>query len=167
MVCIPHTLEKLTQQSVNVTEDKCQNRAFLIDTGSSLSILPYEPNLTPFLRPTVVRLTGASGAPIQCSREVDADLGIQFIRHSFPWFFVVADVMYPILGTDFLTLHAITIECKNKMHFDPSTQNHIPLNTTDAPVSTYFIDFHNVDTRLSSTVPCINVTFVIISSKYY
>ena len=79
----------------------CKSYSFIIDTSSALSLLPFESDLTPFLRPTAVSLTNASGVPIQCYGEVDMDLGIQCIRRSFSWSFVVADVIHPILGTDF------------------------------------------------------------------
>ena len=81
----------------------CKTYSFLIDTGSSISLLPYHPDMLPFLRPTNVNLTNASGEVIKCHGEVNVELGIQRLRRSFPWSFVVASVTQPILGTDFLS----------------------------------------------------------------
>ena len=122
--------------------------SFLIDTGSTLSILPFDPKLTPFLRPTAVNLTNASGAPIVCHGEVDVELGIRCIRRSFPWSFVVADVVHPILGTDFLAAQSLIIDCKTKTLTDSTTQAQIALDTSDLPTSTYCLDHDHVDHRV-------------------
>ena len=125
----------------------CKSHSFLIDTGSSLSLLPFDPELTPFLRPTAVTLTNASGASIHCYGEVDVDLGIRCIRRSVPWSFVVADVVHPILGTDFLAAQSLVVDCKNNLLVDSTTQSHIVLGNSDVPVSTYSINYDYVDSR--------------------
>lgn len=119
----------------------------LIDTGSSLSLLPYASVFMPFLRPTAVNLTNASGTPIKCFGEVDLELGMQYIRRSFPWSFVIADVIHPILGTDFLAANALIVDCKNKVLVDSFIQHQIPLETSDSPLSSYSVHCEGVDPR--------------------
>ena len=117
----------------------CKAYSFLIDTGSSLSLLPYDPDIIPFLRSTAVTLTNASGNSILCYGEVDVDLGIHCIRRSFPWSFVLADVVRPIVGTDFLTAKSLLVDCKHKMLIDSSTQCQIPLETSDSSITSYSV----------------------------
>lgn len=111
--------------------------SFLIDTGSSLSLLPFEESLASRIRPTAVTLTNASGDLIRCYGEVDVDLGVRCIRRSFPWSFVVADVIRPILGTDFLADKGLVVDCRRRMLFDSTTLSQIPLHTSNTPVCSY------------------------------
>ena len=78
------------------------------------------------------------------------DLGIRCIRRSFPWSFVIADVIHPILGTDFLAAHDLIVDCKNKVLIDSSTQCVIHLETSDSPISSYCVSYDGVDTRVAS-----------------
>lgn len=123
---------------------------FLIDTGSSVSILPYSPPFTNLLRPTAVSLTNASGSNVRCYGEVDVTLGIRSIRRSFSWSFVVADVVQPILGVDFLSAHSLLIDCKNQTLIDSVTSRKIPLNSSEAAFSSYVISFQDIDPRANS-----------------
>lgn len=124
--------------------------SFLIDTGSSISILPYAPNKFPLLRPTGVSLTNASGKSIPCHGELDTNIAIPSVRRNFQWTFVVADVVTPILGIDFLTNYSLTVDCKNKLLIDSLTKRSIPLTCNDSPVATYFINYDNIDIRARS-----------------
>ena len=89
---------------------------FLVDTGSSVSILPNYPEFSPKLRSTGISLSTASGSSMKTYGEIDIDLGIRRLRRSFPWSFVVADVTQPILGVDFLAKHCLLVDCKNKIY---------------------------------------------------
>lgn len=101
--------------------------SFLIDTGSSLSILPYNSNYSPFLHPTGISLTNASGSNIKCYGELNAQVNIPSARRSFKFTFVVADVMQPILGLDFLSENGLIVDPKNRLLIDSNTKYHIPL----------------------------------------
>ena len=114
----------------------CKAYSFLIDTGSSLYLLPYDPGIIPFLRPTTVTLM-LQVRSIRCYGEVDVDLPIHSIRRSFLWSFVLADVVHPILRTDFLAAKSLLVDCKHKMFIDSSTQCQIPLETSDSPITSY------------------------------
>ena len=78
------------------------------------------------------------------------DLGIRRLKHSLPWSFVVADVIHPILGTDFLAAKNLMVDCKNKVLIDSLTQCQIPLEVSDSPISLYSVNYNQVHPRASS-----------------
>ena len=80
----------------------CTNFDFLVDTGATTSIVPNHPDFKFMLKPTVVALSNVSGSGITTYGEMDVNLAIPSVRRSFAWTFVVADVVRPILGVDFL-----------------------------------------------------------------
>ena len=121
---------------------------FLIDTGSSISILPYNSYQQHTLRPTGISLTNASGNDIKSYGEFDAIINLPTVRRSFQWSFVVADVTEPILGIDFLAHHSILVDCKNATLIDNLTKNCIPLISDNKPMSTYFLKIDNIDPRV-------------------
>ena len=126
----------------------CKSYAFLIDTGSCISILPYSHEFLPHIRSTAVSLTNASGKPIRCYGEIDVDLGLRHVRRSFLWSFVIADVVHPILGTYFLATNNLLVDCKNKLLIDSLTQCRIPLQTASVPLSSIFVNLNLVDPRV-------------------
>lgn len=120
---------------------------FLIDTGSSLSIIPYNSNLHNSLRPTGISLTNASGAAVACYGELDAPLCIPALRRTFNWSFLIADVTQPILGTDFLSSCSLLVDCKNKILIDSETNLKIELLDGDENVVLHHIDYDGIDSR--------------------
>jgi hypothetical protein len=76
--------------------DNDSGRKFLIDTGSSFSILPYRSAAAVF-RP---RLRAANGHAIRCWGTVKSSVRID--KQVYQWLFIRADVRFPILGIDFL-----------------------------------------------------------------
>ncbi|XP_076035332.1 uncharacterized protein LOC143021615 [Oratosquilla oratoria] len=112
-----------------------------------MSLLPYDSNLSHHLRPTVVPLTNASGTRIRTYGEIDVELGIQRIRRSFPWSFVVDDAVRPILGTYFLITKSLIIDCKNGYLLDPSTGCTIPLKTSDVTTLLHAVHYGDIDSR--------------------
>ena len=92
-----------------------------------------------------MKITNASGDSIKCHGEIDVDLGIKCLRRSFPWSFLVADVVRPILGTDFLADKGLLVDCKRQLLIDPTTQSNIYLHTSDTPVCSYTINYDSVD----------------------
>jgi hypothetical protein len=113
--------------------------SFLIDTGAPISLLPYNPTFASVIRPTAVTLSTATGTPIKCYGKLVAELGLRAVKRNFLWSFVVADVINPILGTDFLAKHGLLVDCKNKMLLDPLTNCKIPLKTSSDSFQTYSI----------------------------
>ena len=123
------------------------NHNFLIDTGSSLSIIPYDSKIHISLRPTGISLTNASGTTVQCYGELDAQLCIPAIRRTFDWSFLVADVVQPILGTDFLSASSLLVDCKHNMIIDTETQLKIKLHNGDEEIVLHHIDYSGIDSR--------------------
>lgn len=62
----------------------------------------------------------------------------------------MADVIPPILGTDFLAAKDLMVDCKNKVLFDSYTQCQIPLDVSDSPISLCSVHNNQVDPRDSS-----------------
>ena len=76
--------------------DEASQQRFLVDTGSSYSILPHK-SQQPHSGP---RLCTADRSPIPCwgGRKVHVAAG----GRRFSWTFLLADVALPILGANFL-----------------------------------------------------------------
>ena len=75
---------------------------FVVDRGASFSILPFSQSLAQLVRPTAVTLSGPSGDKIGTYGEVDINLGIRRAGRVFKWTFLVANIVNPLLGIDFL-----------------------------------------------------------------
>ena len=76
--------------------DEASQQRFLVDTGSSYSILPHKSK-----QPTSgLRLCTADRSPIACWG--DRRLHVAAGGRRFTWTFLLADVAMPIIGADFL-----------------------------------------------------------------
>ena len=117
----------------------CSSYSFLIDTGSGISILPYDPEFEPLLKPTAVSLTNASGDIIKTHGEINVQLDIRTIHRSFNWSFIVADVAHPILGVDFLVANSLLVDCKSRSLIDSITKHQIFLDNSNVHSSSYSI----------------------------
>ena len=95
-------------------------------------------------------MTNASGKLIYCHGhgEVDAILGLRGIRRSFSWSFVIADVIHPILGTDFLAAHSLLVDCKNNVLTDSLTKCRISLQSSSTCPSSFSVNLTTVDSRV-------------------
>ena len=76
--------------------DESSQQRFLVDTGSSYSILPHK-SKQPTSGP---RLCTADRSPIACWG--DRRLHVAAGGRRFTWTFLLADVAMPIIGADFL-----------------------------------------------------------------
>ena len=76
--------------------DNSSHRRFLVDTGSSFSILPFRSHA----RPSGPTLRSANNARIRCWGQRSATVELEGKRFEFP--FLLADVRFPIIGIDFL-----------------------------------------------------------------
>jgi hypothetical protein len=79
-------------------------RRFLIDTGSSFSILPYRSAAASF----GPKLRAANGHAIHCWGTIRSSLRIG--KQVYHWLFIRADVRFPILGIDFLTKFDLLVD---------------------------------------------------------
>ena len=121
------------------------NTSFLIDTGASISILPYDDQYSYRIKPTNVSITNASGYPVETYGEVDLEVGIPSIRRVFSWTFLVADVVVPILGLDFLARHTLLVDCAGKQILDAKTNCKVPLEAVEyfSPHPVYHVNMLN------------------------
>ena len=95
-----------TRHSLLHVFDNNSNRYFLVDTGSSLSIVP--PNRSDRSQRGNQHLVAANGTPIKSfgTRRMVLMLGHQ----KYSWNFIVADVTQPIIGGDFLRSHSLLVD---------------------------------------------------------
>lgn len=109
--------------------DRKDGVAYLIDTGADISVIPRR-MVKGTLSRTDVQLFAANNTVINTygNRTRTLDLGL---RRPFRWQFVVADVMQPIIGADFLAHHGILPDLKNRRLVDERT-----LLSTEARLTT-------------------------------
>ena len=97
---------------------------FLIDTGSSISLLPVSMAklLNCLLAPSPICLKAADGRSLVVQGQTHLKLTNASLRRSFIWVFVVADVSKPILGADFLSHFRISVDCFKRTIIDTNTK---------------------------------------------
>jgi hypothetical protein len=91
---------------LHVTDRETKKR-FLVNTGASYSILPYQSPASPCW-PSLV---GPDGTKIPCwgHRRVQ----LEFDRWRFTWNFLLAAVSFPIIGVDFLKNYKLLVDPAN------------------------------------------------------
>lgn len=94
---------------------------FVVDTGAAVSIIP--PALVPLtsLEASAVCVSSAGGQAIKVFGEKTLTVGVRSLRREFHWTFVVADVVQPLLGQDFLAHFGIVVDCRRRCIVDSST----------------------------------------------
>lgn len=98
--------------------EKKSGTAFLIDTGSDVSVLPakdlpYDPR-----RQRVnFRLNAPNGTQIKTHGYVHGAVDLGLAR-TFNWNFVIADVLVPIIGADFLKHYHLLPDLNRGQLFD-------------------------------------------------
>ncbi|MCL4147291.1 UNVERIFIED_CONTAM: hypothetical protein GTU68_006064, partial [Idotea baltica] len=95
---------------------------FIIDTGSSISIIPYGNILDCEVKPTVVKLKTANGQSIKVYGEVSLPITIPKLHRTFNWTFVVAEVTNFLLGKDFLYNYHFLVDCTYNLLIDGTTR---------------------------------------------
>ncbi|GFX44634.1 transposon Tf2-6 polyprotein [Trichonephila clavipes] len=133
--CIPPCSykKKRIQRGVNATtfsqphisrrlfiKDKSSNTAFLIDTGSDVSVLPA--SLSEKRKGnSIQQLSAANTSPINVygKRLLTLDLNL---RRVFRWPFLIASVSVPIIGADFLYNFNISPDLRNRKLIDNATK---------------------------------------------
>ena len=105
-----HHLSSRANSSLLHVFDGNSQKYFLVDTGSSLSIVP--PGLAKATGPTNQPLIAANGTPIKVfgTRQIKLKLGLQ----DYTWRFIVAEVTQPIMGGDFLRSHSLLVDLANE-----------------------------------------------------
>ncbi|GFX33466.1 transposon Ty3-I Gag-Pol polyprotein [Trichonephila clavipes] len=101
-------------------KDKSSNTAFLIDTGSDVSVLPA--SLSEKRKGnSIQQLSAANTSPINVygKRLLTLDLNL---RRVFRWPFLIASVSVPIIGADFLYNFNISPDLRNRKLIDNATK---------------------------------------------
>lgn len=100
-------------------QDALTSRKFLIDTGANVSVIPPT-NSERYNRPDEVRLFAANGSAIATygRKQLKLNLGL---RRNFTWNFIIAKVISPILGADFLQHFGLLVDARNSRLLDTTT----------------------------------------------
>ena len=113
--------------------DNNSGHSFLVDTGSSYSILPHSSTLPP----TGPLLKAANGQHIPCWGR--RQQSISFGGHSYSWSFLLAAVDFNILGVDFLHHFQLSVNVAEKrlqpqpVSTATATVNSIPAQLPSSP----------------------------------
>ena len=87
---------------------------FVIDTGAAVSVVPKRLVNGVTITHTPISLSTATGSAIRCYGEANLELNIPCLKRVFNWNFVVADIMQPLIGMDFLSNFMISVDCSNR-----------------------------------------------------
>lgn len=100
--------------------DRIAGHRFLVDTGAEVSVVPAA-RLDRQRSPQTAPLQAANNSAINTygQRSLTIDLGL---RRTFRWVFVVADVRMAILGADFLTHFALSVDLRARRLVDTTTR---------------------------------------------
>ena len=107
--------------------DAKTNRAFLIDTGAEVSVVPaleQERQGAPLQK----ELVAANSSRIRCYREKRLRLNVG--ARVYEWNFLVADVRRPLIGADFLTHSSLLVDLRNRRLVHQEEMNSTPLHQT-------------------------------------
>ena len=113
------SLASVTAGSLTLHDAKL-NRAFLIDTGAEVSVVPateHERHGAPMQK----ELVAANGSRIRCYG--DKKLRLNVGPRVYEWKFLVADVRRPLIGADFLTHSSLMVNLRNKRLVHPEELN--------------------------------------------
>jgi len=100
--------------------DKVSGIRYFIDTGSDVSVYPTE-RLRMFKgKAEAYQLYAANGSiiPTYGTKILQPNLGL---RRAFPWRFIIADVLQPIIGADFLAHYHLLPDMKRRKVIDGET----------------------------------------------
>ena len=107
--------------------DAKTNKAFLIDTGAEVSVVPateQERQGTPLQK----ELVAANRSRIRCYGEKKLRLHVG--ARVYEWKFLVAEVRRPLIGADFLTHSSLLVNLRNKQLVHPEELHSTPLHRT-------------------------------------
>jgi cleavage and polyadenylation specificity factor subunit 1 len=96
-------------------QDDITKRRFLVDNGAAYSVYPHQSSGVPVGPP----LHGPGGQPIACWGE--RCISVSFSGRPFDWTFLLADVKFPILGTDFLRHQGLVVDLAAGRLIQPTT----------------------------------------------
>ena len=90
-------------------------------------------------------VSSASGTSIKVYGEVDVEVAIPSIRRTFNWTFLVADVVGPILGVEYLARHALLVDCSTRQLIYFDINRRVPLKLSMDVAPEYQMNTHNIN----------------------
>ena len=109
--------------------DSISGASYLVDTGSTYSILPYKSHLPP----TGPLLKAANGQKIPCWGK--RQYTITFGGRRYTWYFLLAAVDFNIIGVDFLQHFKLSVDVAAKQLRTTSTATTVAAATSTATPS--------------------------------
>lgn len=105
---------------INV-RDTVSEFSFLVDTGATRSTFPRKilPGYDNRIKDENFYLIAANGTRIDTYGPIQVYLNLG-CKWQFEWEFVVADVISPIIGMDFMQYHGFLVDTQNKCLFKPT-----------------------------------------------
>ena len=102
-----------------ITDSRSQARC-LVDTGAacsfwSLKLFTEKPTVSP------ITLQSVNHSPIPTYGQISRSLDLE-LRGDFTWIFTVADLPYPILGSDFLHHFNLLVDMRKRRLIDGNTE---------------------------------------------
>ena len=98
---------------------------FIVNTGASITILPTKFSGGLCLNPTAIHLSSAGGQHIPCHGEAQVKIKIHQLLRTFKWNVIIANVINPLLGKDFLSNYGLLVDCTNDRLIDTLTNKTI------------------------------------------
>jgi len=100
--------------------DKTTKIKYLVDTGSDVSVVPPQKHkmLRGKLEPYQLYAANGSAIPTYGTVTLEPNLGL---RRAFTWQFIIAEVLQPIIGADFLAHYHLLPDMKRKKLIDGTT----------------------------------------------
>ena len=105
----------------------------MIDTGSSVSLLPIVPNLQNYDGPQDLLAVNQTRLTVHGLKTLNVHLGL---AQSYSWTFKVAEVPFGIIGCDFLSFYGLQVDMQNKRLVEPEQVNPNPTTDNFAPCRT-------------------------------
>ena len=126
-----------------------------------MSIIPFRYTNGIVLEPTPVSISSCTGDGITCYGQAKKEIQIPSPRHSFMWTFVIADVVFPLLGFDFLENFGHLIDCKVRQITDSIAERSV-----NFPLSPSFNNVLINQVQLSSDIDVLLSKYPYITSPH-
>lgn len=122
-------MEKVVDFSV---AHEISGNKFLVDTGADVSVIPS--TLAEKNKSVLFNLQAANKTVISTygERSLTLDFGLPRV---FRWIFIIADVVHPIIGANFLENYSLLVDVKSRRLIDSVTSISAPGSQSSAPTS--------------------------------
>ena len=147
LVFKPGKLKSGELRTAHSPQDLCNNRAYfitdfmsqarcLVDTGAACSIwllklLTEKPPVSP------ITLQAVNHSPIPTYGQISRSQDLELRRNT--WIFTVADLPYPILGSDFLHHFNLLVDMRKRRLIDGNTEHSVTgYKANTSPISPVF-----------------------------